>query len=86
MSDFSYNAITVKLVHRFSFGLILLIFPVSDHFVVPHGCWLRRGLPVFGELQLDLEDLDEEERIAETFFNIMLHGISHAALSTTQLN
>ena len=44
MSDFSYNTI---MVHRFSFGLILLIFPVSDHFVVPQGWWLTRELTVF---------------------------------------
>ena len=47
MSDFSYNAITLKLVHRYSFGLILLIFPVSDHFVVPQGWWVTRELTVF---------------------------------------
>ena len=47
MSDFSYNAITLELVHRFSFGLILLVFPVSDHFVVPQGWWFTRELTVF---------------------------------------
>ena len=47
MSDFSYNAITLKLVHRFGFGLILLIFPVSEHFVVPQGWWVTRELTVF---------------------------------------
>ena len=47
MSDFSYNTVTSKLVHRFSFELILLIFPVSDHFVVPQGWWVTRELTVF---------------------------------------
>ena len=56
------NAITLKLVHRFSFGLILLIFPVSDHFVVPQGCSLTRELTV-------LVLLRETQKIMAHLFN-----------------
>ena len=38
--------IIILLVNRFSFELILLIFPVSDHFFVQQGWSLTRELTV----------------------------------------